>query len=160
MRREARKCKSLLERARKMNITEDITAYKERYRRKRNDYVAAIKIAKRTSWRNFVTEEGNKDPWGLIHKISTEKLRKVIQLGSLMLPNGSITGSWQESAMALCKKFSPQDEKSEESEAHKAIRLQNRRYSNQNMETELTMHEIDEARRSAPAGSNKENLEV
>ncbi|CAL7932780.1 unnamed protein product, partial [Xylocopa violacea] len=47
---------------------------KMKYSSIRNKYVAAIRKAKLDSWKNFVTTEGNANPWGRAYKICTQKI--------------------------------------------------------------------------------------
>ena len=54
------------------------------YRRTRNQYFAAVK---REAWEKFVTEEGNKDPWGIPYKILAEKQKKELLISSMKFDN-------------------------------------------------------------------------
>jgi len=77
LRRETNRAKKQIMRARKMNIRNSIQDYKNAYRFTRNKYVNMIKKNKKDTWRQFVTEEGNKDPWSIVYKIVGKKYEQL-----------------------------------------------------------------------------------
>ena len=42
---------------------------------------------RREAWENFVTEEGNKDPWGIPYKILVDKQKKELLISSMKFDN-------------------------------------------------------------------------
>lgn len=45
------------------------------FRAARNKYFHEVFIAKQSSFQRYVTEHGNKDPWGLVYKFAAGKAR-------------------------------------------------------------------------------------
>jgi len=107
--------------------------------------VNEIKRRKRETWRNFVTEEGNKDPWCLVYKIVREKLRNAETVCSLKLPTGEMTMCWKDPLEILTKKAVPPDSLETENAKHLEIRELNENYVNSNVEENITQSEIEGA---------------
>lgn len=89
--------------------------------------------------------EGNRDPWGILHKINRDKTKKMHIIGSLKDQNGLMTRTWRESILLLCKKFFPRDERQEENEKQNETRQRNSNYKNQNLEPDITQEELRRA---------------
>lgn len=142
LRDEARKHKRQLARARRLRFGDEVTRCLQNYRMARNKYTKEIRKAKDDSWRNFVTEVGNRDPWGILHRIAKGRYRMGNEIGAVCLTDGRLTKSWEESVEALMDKFVPGDTLSGESRIHAAIRRENLTYQNMNMEPLITISEI------------------
>jgi len=151
LRKEVRSAKKQMVRAQKMGITNSIQDCKNTYRSTRNKYVCRIKKSKKESWRQFVTTEGNKDPWSIVYKIVREKIRTSEIACSLVLPSGHTTMGWRETYCALMEKAVPFDDLEQEDDRHKEIRDQNDKYVNYNTEEPITEQEIDKAKRKLKA---------
>jgi len=102
-----------------MGIMDSIQDCKNVYRAIRNKYVCTIKKSKKESWRQFVTIEGNKDPWSIVYKIVREKLRTSKTACSLVLPSGHTTMGWQETYCALMQKAVPADDLEQEEQTQR-----------------------------------------
>lgn len=152
LKRKMRIRKRQLRRARKLNLKELLDKCVLGYKKARNDFVSEIRKCKIASWRNFVSQEGNRDPWGLLHKILREKLRRSLHIGSMVLPGGQMTDSWEESVLALCEKFFPKDNQADESEFHSEIRRMNSEYKNSNIEPDVSEIEIQESIKKTKSG--------
>ncbi|KAK2577757.1 hypothetical protein KPH14_012616 [Odynerus spinipes] len=139
-----RRSRKQFSRARRLQC-DNLEQCKEIYRKARNNYVKEIRKAKNASWRDFVSTEGNRDPWGIMHKIVKNKLQNQLSIGSLVLPSGERTKSWEESVTALLHKFAPRDNLENETIIHKTIRETNNNYKNSNLEPEISYGEIGHA---------------
>lgn len=152
-RRRVREAKKQLARARRLQLN-NANQCALRYRQERNRYVALIRKEKTASWHNFVSSEGNRDPWGFIHKITSNKIQKKTDIGALRLPAGGYTMSWRESASLLLERFAPADgaDRANEGESHRRTRLFVARYSNENLEPDITEQEIEVALKGCKSG--------
>lgn len=145
LRIEAGKAKKQLWRARKLNLVDFCTQYEATYKKARNRYCCEIKRRKRDTWRNFVSEEGNKDPWGIVYKIARDKIKTPESVCSLVSASGEYTASWQSTMKELLGKAVPRDVRVTETAEHKEIREVNEAYANFNIEEPITMMEIGNA---------------
>lgn len=144
LRKDSNKAKKQLFRARKLRLI-DLTTYEYEYKTARNKYVSEIKKSKRNTWRDFVTTEGNKDPWSIVTKIAREKLRITETACSLTLPSGEVTIGWKETFETLMRKAVPMDDPEIEDLEHLEIRKENDKYYNCNIEMDISEIEIDKA---------------
>lgn len=71
-----------------------------RYRLARRDYTRAVKSAKHTSWRNFITNQGNQEPFGVAYRVLRQALSVDVVMSNLRLPHGTSI-SWEDSALGL-----------------------------------------------------------
>jgi len=145
LRKDTNKAKKQRTRARRMGIRDFIQDCERIYREYRNKYVGMIKKNKQESWRDFVTVEGNKDPWSIVYKIVREKIRASETACSLELPTGSLTMGWRETFGALMEKAVPSDDLESENDRHKSIRENNDKLLNYNMDGPISKREIDRA---------------
>lgn len=127
-----------------MGFDELVNGYVERYKETRNMYVTEIRRRKRATWEEFVTKEGNKDPWGIIYKIIREKLNKSTYLNSLILGDGTRTKDLEETAKELMRKCVPIEDQADDCDEHLQIREKIKTYKNHNLENEITQEEITE----------------
>lgn len=147
LRIDANRAKRQLLRARRLFMTDRLSSYEDVYKAARNKYVNEIKRRKRETWRNFVTVEGNRDPWSLVYKIVREKLRNAETVCSLKLPSGDMTMCWKDTLEILTRKASPSDVLEMENARHLEIRSLNKKYVNSNIEENITESEIENAMR-------------
>jgi hypothetical protein len=90
------------------------------YRRARNSYFVAVRKAKKESWEKFVTEEGNKDPWGIPYKVLADKQKKELLLSTMRFEDG-----YEHDVDQLAKKLLHvllPDDSMEDTVSHAAIR--------------------------------------
>lgn len=114
VRRARRQCQS-------SQGTNRADALKLQYQALRNRYTAEIRRAKNTSWREFVTKEGNSNPWGLAYKIKTDKIQAETVFESLKTDEDHTT-TWTQTAHILINTLIPNDDPTDESAWHKAVR--------------------------------------
>lgn len=155
----ARKC---LRETRKGGNTEQIEDANIKYRNIRNKYVKNIRQNKCKSWKNFITNEGNLDPWGIVYKIMRNKLKRS-DLYYAVNKNNNLMISWEDTMKHLMDKIVPNDEHLNSEEIipiNKIIK----RYHQCNLENEIICPEINIAvkrikNKKAP-GPDKFNPEV
>lgn len=87
------------------------------YNKARNDYHRGIETTRQSSFEKFVTEHGNTNPWGLVYRYKSNKL-KPRQLLSSILTDGAngITTTWHETARAIMGTLLPDAESSDSAE--------------------------------------------
>lgn len=141
LRKLANNAKRQLIRARKLQL-DNIDFFSNNYKKKRNTYVKEILKNKTVAWRKFVNKVGNEDPWSMVYKIVSDKIKKPNYMCSLSLPTGQQTLNWTESINALLDKCVPKDEQISESAAQKELRKQNAEYLNCNLEPDISEDEI------------------
>ncbi|KAG7196382.1 hypothetical protein KM043_018806 [Ampulex compressa] len=110
---------------RRSQRTEDLTARKRLlgvYRRNRNNYISAIRSAKKRSWEQFVTKEGNKSPWSIVYKLQMNKLAADTVFASLRV-KGTQTSSWEETMSVLLNELVPDDTTESDTLWHMAARV-------------------------------------
>ncbi|CAL7932991.1 unnamed protein product [Xylocopa violacea] len=114
---------------------------KMKYSSIRNKYVAAIRKAKLDSWKNFVTTEGNANPWGRAYKICTQKITTE-SLHESIKYNDTHALTWEESTTALLNALLPCDNASDEDSWHKAARIYTQKPPDTNNSAPFTPEEI------------------
>lgn len=91
---------------RRMGVCEEQSS--RRYRAKRKEYGSAIRDAKLSHWKNFVSEEGNENPWGQVYKFCRGK-KRMNDICSLKIGVNECTKDWKESVNVLMNGFFPGD---------------------------------------------------
>ena len=110
------------------------------YRRARNSYFVAVKKAKREAWEKFVTEEGNKDPWGIPYKVLADKQKKELLLSSMKFED-----EYEHDVDQLAKKLLHvllPDDLREDTESHAAIRREAEEITATEGSEEITEEEL------------------
>ncbi|CAK9811752.1 Retrovirus-related Pol polyprotein from type-1 retrotransposable element R1 (Fragment) [Anthophora quadrimaculata] len=141
LRKEVNANKKQLARAYKLNLIDQIEIYQNTYRRSRNRYVKEIRTAKRSTWQNFVTDESNKDPWGIVYKIARDKIRRRVALTAIQLENGQRTQDIISTNTVLINKCAP-DDYVPNNELQIEVKKKAQRYMCHNVEQEFTCEEI------------------
>lgn len=95
--------------------------FKIQYNAARNRYNAQIRRSKNESWRNFVTKEANSDPWGLVYKLQTNKI-KIDQAFESIKHGDQQSTTWEHTANILLSTLVPDDDLSQETRWHRSIR--------------------------------------
>ena len=116
--------KKMMKARHKMQRTGDQTARKRllgHFRCARNNYITEIRKAKQVSWEKFVTCEGNRDPWSIVYKMQTNKL-KVETVQSNLRTNNKFSTTWKETAQILLNALIPDDDKNSETIWHTQTR--------------------------------------
>lgn len=94
---------------------------RKEYNKLRNRYITEIRTAKITSWRNFVTKEGNANEWGLAYKLANRKL-KVDKACESIVFKGEQTLTLPNTIEKLLAELVPDDNEENETDWHKSIR--------------------------------------
>lgn len=120
--------------------------YEQLYRRTRAVYKAKIKNCKERSWKEFVADEGNRNPWGLVYKLGADKLKISEVLTSLRIGNtpNTWTMSIEETLGLLLDSLMPPDTPGNEGQAHNVIR-ERAKSAGVGEELPFTMYELTKA---------------
>lgn len=94
---------------------------KTQYKTLRNKYIAQIRKAKSSSWQEFVTREGNSEPWSIVYKFQTNKIQ-IEQAQESIKSTDRQTTTWTDTAQLLLEALIPGDNPAEETPWHSNIR--------------------------------------
>ena len=86
------------------------------FRKMRNKY-SEIKKAKQIIWERFVAKEGNKQPWSIIYKLQTKRLKLEIAQSNITV-NNTHTKTWDETTKILMNTLIPSDDEVNETDWH------------------------------------------
>lgn len=75
LRKKLNKIRKNIQRYKRLNINEIEKQERKNYKAVRNKYVSQIRKSKTESWKKFVTDIGNKNPWGVVYKLTTGKIK-------------------------------------------------------------------------------------
>lgn len=116
--REVRKCRREYQKA------QGREKMKRKYelKRKQREFKNLIAKQRYEGWKQFVTEVGGKDPWSVIYKMQTGKMKTETVISAVGKREGGETKDITETLQELCKKMFPEDRREGENEEHKAIR--------------------------------------
>jgi hypothetical protein len=64
---------------------------KNQYHKEKAKYRAAIKKRKTESWKEFCNLTSSTNPWNVVYKLASNKVKRSETLSTLKNPNGSIT---------------------------------------------------------------------
>jgi hypothetical protein len=102
----------------------------EQYQCLRNAYKNRIIELKRKCWELFIEESTRDNPWGIVYKISKDKLN-IEKINELVQSDGSLITDNESIAKTLLDKLFPEDDSNNDSEIQKHIRSKaNEVYSN------------------------------
>ena len=141
MRKKVMAAKKQLIRAMRLHLDNVYNEYASEYKKLRNEYVSQIRKQKKETWQKFVEIEGNKDPWGIVHKIVNDKIGKPIIWTALQLSDGRRTTSLDGTIEALLNKCVPTDDSIESSDC-RAVRQNLKEYRNRNLEPLISFNEV------------------
>lgn len=144
MRKKVNLSRKNVQKYKKLNIVDMEMREKHNYTKIKNKYNCLIRKAKTESWENFVTEVGNRDPWGAVYKLTTGKIKNQDVFHTIKT-EGTYTTEWKSTIKEIIKKLVPEDEINIETHLHKNIKKSCREYKNHNIEPPLSIQEIDEA---------------
>lgn len=123
---------------------ECVEAAKEDYRVSRNTYHNKISYEKLKNWKEFVNNEGNTNPWGIVYKLIMEKITIGKALTSIKTVAGdNETLTYLESVSRLLEELLPDDKVDEYTLKQKQIVLENESYINEDNVDEFTTDELD-----------------
>lgn len=93
-----------------------------RYKTQLNIYKKNIKQAKMESFQDFVTENGNNNPWGIIYKMHSNKIRSETVVSTIHLGDGNHTSAWSDTAALLLDTLFGGDNPNSDTPLHREIR--------------------------------------
>ena len=94
---------------------------KEVFYKHKAEYHIAIAKTKENSWERFTTNEGNKEPWGIIYKLQCEKIQ-MDQCQYTIRKGNEYAKTWSEAASYLLDGLIPTDNPHGETEEQYSIR--------------------------------------
>ncbi|KAG7197099.1 hypothetical protein KM043_012394 [Ampulex compressa] len=92
------------------------------FHKEKRAYLNAIKWAKTQSWEDFVSEQGNVNPWGMIYKSTMQKLRTEHVMCSIQSPDG-YTKTWRDTTETLLNALISDDNLLRETEEQALVRV-------------------------------------
>lgn len=116
--------------------------YLGQFRRKRLEYKHKIREAKKSSWRKFVKDVSNENPYCLPYKLTADKISKKEVLSSLRRGQ-NFTRTAMETMDLLLNTLIPLDDPQQEGEHHLNVRDQNSGPISQNIEPPISMTELE-----------------
>lgn len=111
LRKKVQTARAQVSRARRLGLFMDLEQTKNKHRRYRAEYVKEIKYSKMSSWRDFVTEKGNADPWGIVYKILRNKTRNDFNTFHAIEEGMESTTTWRDTVNKLLDKMVPTEKK-------------------------------------------------
>lgn len=111
-----------------------------RYRRARNSYVAEIRRAKLSDWRECVRGRGNSDPWGVVYRVVCDKLRVGRAMSSLRV-GGAFTETYNDSVRVLFDTLLPARDPGPLGRDHQGVVEENRRYTS---DCDVSLFSVDD----------------
>jgi hypothetical protein len=91
---------------RRLNKTFDLEARERAQNAYRNcfrKYKTAIRTAKENTWKKYVKDNMNRDPWSIMYRIVANKLKTGNIMSTIKKADGSMTEGWQETANEIIK---------------------------------------------------------
>ncbi|KAK2574826.1 hypothetical protein KPH14_012962 [Odynerus spinipes] len=145
LRKAAYRIKKELSRGKRLNLVCEIDGLAAKYRAARNRYTAEVRRSKKSSWKEFVTNTGNAEPWGPIYRLAKDKILMSGITSSIYNENKELTLDWEETMHELLRVMVPKDDKDAEMEMHRSIKSENGVYINYNLEPDITWEEVNKA---------------
>lgn len=139
-----------LQLARRQSRWDEVVDLGRRLRSQVRVYKDMIRDTKEKSWRQFVTEQGNRDPWQTVYRLCTGKVR-VGEVHSTIVTDVMgqpvESGDWYEGMCMILDKVVPVDELVNESDAQRMVRVENDSYMGVHSVTEdpIDLSEIEMA---------------
>ena len=85
-------------------------AIKADLKEKLRQYKRAITEAKKSSWEQFITREGCKNPWGITYRLARKQYTPDRALSSIRTTDNETTTTWKTTAMRLLGSLVPDDD--------------------------------------------------
>jgi hypothetical protein len=89
-------------------------------------YEATPRKAKIESWKQYCKATTSANPWNVVYKLATGKMRSSNTLSTIRRPDGTITSGMVETLNVTMEHFTPTDEEVTDNDYHKLIRAQNK----------------------------------
>lgn len=100
--------------------------------------------AKIHSWQDFVTKEGNREPWGIAYRTITGKLRREKIVSTLRTPQGD-TSNWRTIASVMVSDLLPDDQEESDTPEQTEIRQSTKAPPNAEDTPEFRFEELSSA---------------
>jgi hypothetical protein len=95
---------------------------KEKYSDGRREYEGKMQEAKLKSWKTFCTINDEVNPWNIVYKIASRKIRTSSRLTSLTQEDGTYTTDTRNTIMHMLEHLVPDDKEDSDNELHRKIR--------------------------------------
>lgn len=146
LKKNVMKSKRYFQYLRKLNVLNqvELDCAKEKFKKFKNEYVARVRLNKKRSWQDFVKEIGNSDPWGIVYKLTRNRL--INNNYFYMIGKGNDSAwSWRDSVLKLMDKIVPTIDKETFSDEDMDVINKVEGYLNFNVEPDITAEEIGQA---------------
>ena len=88
-------------------------------------YEANLRNAKIQSWKKYCNATTSANPWNMVYKLATGKMRSCRTLSTIRRSDGTVTTGLAETLNVMMEHFTPEDEETND-DYHKLIRAQNK----------------------------------
>ena len=114
------------------------------YVARKAEYVRALRRARRDSWRNFVDKDSTKNPWGMIYKLCSAKI-KIRQAATAVQTDQSLSNTWEDSMNILLDALVIPDKPENDTLAQRTLRERTKHPPEYQDEPPFTLEEVEEA---------------
>lgn len=108
-------------------------------------FTKEIRKQKYESWKKFVYNVGNQEPWSIIYKIVAEKIKDYNTVCSIQTSPDQFTTNWKDTMNVTLDKCTPKDTTDNENRNHQKIKQIVSEYKNCNLEPDVSESEVEEA---------------
>jgi len=115
---------------------------KKTYHTEKSRYQAAIKSEKLKSWKEFCTLTTSTNPWNVVYKLATNKLKTSPTMTTIQKTDVSYTASLEETMQVMLDYHVAVDDKRDDNEHHKSIRKQINEPVKTDDDRDLTLAEV------------------
>ena len=123
---------------------------KHQYLQEKRKYEATLRKAKIQSWKQYCNATTLSNPWNMVYKLATGKIKSCSPLSTQRKPDRTVTTDMAETLHFMIDSFTPEDEETD-NEYHKLIRAQTKTPITTEDDKPFTPAEI----RDAMKGMNK-----
>ena len=95
---------------------------KSQYYEEKTKYQVLIKKQKINSWKQYCNMTTTPNPWNLVYKLASGKMKNTVALTTLRKPDGSLTSSLDETTQYMLEYLVPEDNVEGETDHHKFLR--------------------------------------
>ena len=99
---------------------------KLQYLQEKRKYEATLRKSKIQSWKQYCNATTAANPWNMVFKLATDKIRNSNTLSTIRRPDGTVTSGMEETLNIMIEHFTPADDEATDNDYHKLIRLQNK----------------------------------
>jgi len=99
---------------------------KLQYLQEKRKYEATLRKAKVQSCKQYCNTTTSANPWNIVFKLATGKVRTCSTLSTIRRPDGTVTSGMTETLNVMMEHFTPADEEVTDNDYHKLIRAQNK----------------------------------